>query len=71
MITRRIIYRWILLTICFLVMEVIVARVLDDYILGPLEAWLLVGEEDNMETTGGTEGVGSAGDPYGREGGSA
>ena len=47
------------------------ARVFDDYILSPLEAWLRMGEEDNMESTGEIEAVGGAGDPYGREGGRA
>ena len=47
------------------------ARVFDDYILSPLEAWLRMGEADNMESIGETEAVGGGGDPDGREGGRA
>ena len=71
MISRRIVCRWILQTVRFLVMEVIMPRVLDDYILGPLASWLGVREEDNMEGTVGAEGVEGSESLYGREGGRA
>ena len=68
MIGRRVACKWILQTVRFVVMEVIVARVVDDYILGLLSSWLGMGEENDMESTGGGEGVEGS---YGREGGRA
>ena len=59
------------MTLRFLVVDVFVAGVFDVYILRPIEAWLRMGEADNMESTGETEAVGGAGDPHGREGGRA
>ena len=55
MISRRVAYKWILHTVCFVVVEVLVTRLVDDYILGPISSWLM-GEETDMESTEGSEG---------------
>ena len=74
MITQRIIYCWLLMTLCFLVIDVFVAGVFDVYILRPIEAWLGMGEADNVEGMGGTRDAGAMGDmggPLREDGGSA
>ena len=59
------------MTLRFLVIDVIVARVFDEYILRPIEAWLGMGEADSMEDTGDMGVMGDTGDPLGEEGGRA
>ena len=54
MVGRRVIYIWILHTVCFIIMEVLVTRLVDDYILGPLSSWLL-GDEADVESAEGAE----------------
>ena len=51
MIGRRVACKWILHTIRFVVVEVLVTRLVDDYIQGPISSWLME-EETDMESTG-------------------
>ena len=74
MITQRIFYRWLIVTLCFLVVDVFLAGVFDVLVLRPMEAWLGMGEADNVERMGGTRdagAMGDMGDPLGEDGGSA
>ena len=62
------------MTLCFLVVDVFLAGVFDVLVLCPKEAWLGMGEADNMESmgdTGDAGAMGDMGDPLGEEGGSA
>ena len=55
MIGRRLACKWILHTVRFVVVEVLVAKLVDDYILGSISSWMMRGETD-MESTEGGEG---------------
>ena len=74
MITQRIFYRWLIMTLRFLVVDVFLAGVFDVLILCPIEACLGMGEADNVEGMGGTRDAGAMGDmggPLREDGGSA
>ena len=74
MITQRIFYRWLIMTLRFLVVDVFLAGVFDVLVLRPMEAWMGMGEADNMESMGDIGDAGAMGDmwdPLGEDGGSA
>ena len=56
MIGKRVAYRWILHTVWFIVMEVLVTGLVDDYILGPISSWLMGDEADIESAKGGESG---------------
>ena len=60
-----------LMSVQFLVIDVLVAGVFDEYVLRPVEAWLRMGEADGTEVTVEVEAGGGGGGPHGMEGGSA
>ena len=53
MIGRRVIYMCILHCVRFLIMEVIVTRLVNDYVMGPVTSWLLGDEGDAESAEGG------------------
>ena len=72
MIIKRILLRWLIMTLKYFVVNVVVAGVFDMLVFRPLEAWLGMGETDDMEDMEDTEDVGAmenVGDPFGGDSG--